>query len=180
MREFVKSDPAQAWREWMFYVALVLFTFQIWNFACHFLLIVLLFETNQHFPTWFEGLNGPVLGSLTYLLPVLAFAVYLARGGTKPLVRCFQFLFPSRLTFILVALTLVLVVHTHHFFYDIPEGIWWILMGRIDDGQHTLDSRNWYSQFWTNFLMTESVALTIVALITWLMPTRNRKTSKCA
>jgi hypothetical protein len=64
--EFVKSDPALVWHERVFYVALVLFTFQMWNFACHFLLMVFLFGIHQHFPTWFEALNGPALGSLTY------------------------------------------------------------------------------------------------------------------
>src|SRR5450432_2885134 len=33
--EFVKANPAAVWRERGFCVVLVLFTFQIWNFACH-------------------------------------------------------------------------------------------------------------------------------------------------
>jgi hypothetical protein len=178
--EFVKADPIQAWRERVFYAALVLFTFQIWNFACHFLLRVLLFGTTRDFPTWFEGWNGSVIYPFTHMLPIVAFAIFLVRSGVKPLIRSFHFFFPLRSSFILVSLTLVLAIHTHPYFYDFQGSSWWILMGRINVGQHTPNSLNWFFQFWTNFLMTESVALTLVALITWLMPTRNRKIPKCA
>jgi hypothetical protein len=178
--EFVKVDPDKAWRGRVFCTALVLFTFQVWNFACHLLLMLLLLVTNHYFPTWFEGLNGSISYTLTYLLPIVAFAIFLVRSGVKHLIRSFQFFFPSRSSFILVSLTLVLAIHTHPYFYGIHRGSWWILTGRIDVGQYILDSRNWFSQFWTNFLMTENVALTLVALITWLMPTRNRKIPKCA
>jgi hypothetical protein len=111
-------------------------------------------------------------------LPILAFAVFLALGGTKHLVRCFQFIFPSRLTFVLVALTVVLFVHTHAFSCGIPRELWWIVMGRIDFMRTTMATGHWASEFLTNFLITECLALTLIALIAWLMPTQNPRTPK--
>jgi len=98
----------------------------------------------------------------------------------KHLIRGFQLLFPSRLIFFLVSLTLILAIHNYPFLYYFQGGSWWLLLGRMDDGQMPLASGHWISQFFMHFSSFERLALTLVTLIAWLMPVERRQTLRRA
>ena len=179
--EFVKANPAAVWRERGFCVVLVLFTFQIWNFACHFLLMLLLVGIHYFSKNWFEGISFSTFDTWAFYLAIVAFALFLVGSGVKPLIRSFQLVFPSRLIFILASLILILFIHNHHNLFDISGGILCIGMDSMAIMRIRMTSGDWISQFCTVFVLTESLALTLVILVAWLMPTRKkRKTPKHA
>ena len=176
--EFVKADPAAVWRERVFWALVILLVLQIWNVACAYLwrIIILPAPITDYFPAWLERLRGSVFYTLAYVIPIFAFVAFLARGGLNHLIRSFQFLFPSRFRLILAAFILVLALH----FFDKSGGLLWIGMGRSEGVWTTTASGNWISQYCTDLLFTESLPLTFVVLITWLMPPQNQTTPKRA
>jgi hypothetical protein len=188
--EFVKANPEVCWQERVFWMALILFSLQIWILACRFLLKIPLMGMYDYFPKQLDRMGGPIFIFLTSFLPILAFAVYFVRGGIKPLIQIFQFLFRSRLIFITTAPTLILIIHTHFYFFDWP-GTSWIGMGRTMGGQMMSStgammtdgnylSNNYLSQFSTDFLFTERLPLMLVVLIALFMPTQKQKAPKHA
>lgn len=183
--EFMKVDPAVHWHERMFWMALILFSLQIWILACRFLLKIPLTGMYDYFPKQLDPMDSSIFFLLSSFLPIVAFVVYFVRGGIKPLVAIFQFLFRSRLIFITTALILILIIHTHSYFFDWP-GTSWIGIGRTMGGQTMVStgpamaSDNYISQFCSGFLSAESLALTLVALIALFMPTQKQKAPKHA
>jgi hypothetical protein len=186
--EFMKVDPAVCWQERVFWMALILFSLQIWVLACRFLVKIPLMGMYDYFPKQLDRIGGPIFIFLTSFLPILAFAVYFVRGGIKPLVQIFQFLFRSRLIFITTALTLILIIHSY--FFDWP-GTSWIGIGRTMGGQIMSStgammtsgnyiSNNYLSQFCMDFLFTERLPLMLIVLITLFMPTQKQKAPKHA
>jgi hypothetical protein len=186
--EFMKVDPAVCWQERVFWMALILFSLQIWVLACRFLVKIQLMGMYDYFPKQLDRIGGPIFIFLTSFLPILAFAVYFVRGGIKPLVQIFQFLFRSRLIFITTALTLILIIHSY--FFDWP-GTSWIGIGRTMGGQIMSStgammtsgnyiSNNYLSQFCMDFLFTERLPLMLIVLITLFMPTQKQKAPKHA
>jgi hypothetical protein len=186
--EFMKINPAVRWQERVFWMALILFSLQIWILACRFLVKIPLIGMYDYFPKQLDRMGGSIFIFLTSFLPILAFAVYFVRGGIKPLIQIFQFLFRSRLIFITTALTLILIIHSY--FFDWP-GTSWIGMGRTMGGQIMSStgammtagnyiSNNFLSQFCMDFLFTERLPLILVFLIALFMPAQRRLTLKRA
>jgi hypothetical protein len=170
--EFVKADPAKVWRERAFWIVLMLSIIEFWFTTTNYLSR----QINtaiwyHHLPSWFQWLFDycPPLFNFYFTLlnyfPILCLVFLLARGRMNWVERAFQFVFRSRLQFVLTALALVFVFH----YYDTSTL-----------GVMTLPNAYWLFQYCSDLLFTKICPLSLIALIAWLMPAQNRKTLKRA
>jgi len=174
--EFVKANPTVVWREWTFWMVLSLAAFQLWNKTYLYLsdkqFVVRQFDMHHHLiwigPFWVQhgGLFAILFPTLFYLLPLVCLIIIFANGWMNWFERAFRFIFRSRLQFILTALALVLIVN----YYNDDTS----MSGTFMYGS------NWFLQYCTNILVTNVWPLTLIALVTWLMPKEKRKTLKLA
>ena len=175
--ECVKANPATVWREWVLWFTTVLFGFTLWQKICDCLWT--LFDSDIipdwvrfYIPLWLESM----LHSLLFLqgvyfsvhyLPLICFAIYVTRGRIGKVRLLWHFLSESRLRFVFLALVLVLMVYSLNAAIDYHLLIWrfpgisvWAML--------------------VNMVFSASWPLTLIAMITWLLPAQNRKTPKSA
>jgi hypothetical protein len=166
--EFVKANPAAVWRERAFWIVLLLAALQLWNKVCPD------FEGKivLHSPTWFSHhwASVELLQSLVYILPIICFVTFLANGRMNWMDSAFRFVFRSRLRFVTISLPVVLILQLF-----ISSG-----SGEPADFVNAMYFTNGFLEMGSNFFIAEIWPLTVIALITWLMPTQNRRTPKRA
>jgi len=113
--EFAKADPAKAWRERVFWVAIGLFAMYLWSGVPLYLMdsihsrIIYLVAHNFFLPEWVlfylpfrpqsaveQLLRNPIFDILFRFLPLICLVALLARGRLGRAVSASQFLFQSR------------------------------------------------------------------------------------
>ena len=178
--EFFKADPVKIWRERAFWIVIVVTVFQLWiKISPHLWEKIAFPHWNHHDAStaqpasWLQYVllssNGvlsyPLFQMLCNILPVFCFVIFFAKGRMNWVDRAFRFIFRSRIQFVLMSLALVLVFN----YYDDSVG-----------ALTTVAGNNWFFQYCTNVLFTNLWPFTLIILITWLMPSQNRKTPKRA
>ena len=165
--EFVKADPAKAWRERIVWMSIGLLLLHVWSSATFFVGVM--------FPDYF--FRGDVNSMLFYQTivfgPIIWIAISLALGRIKKISVFGSLLFRSRLHFVVITTAAVALL----------LGFDWL--------QQYIQTSRAFQQFpnmprqillqpeWRLFAKEIGPCICI-ALITWLMPTQNRKTPKRA
>jgi hypothetical protein len=181
--EFVKASPIVIWRERAFWIVLSLAVFHLWNNlwnnVCPYLQTKefagpqLVIDNTHHQFVWsgpFGYYYGPLFVTLFpvvfYLLPVVGLIIIFAKGWMDWFDRAFRFLFRSRLQFGLMALASVLI----SYYYNNDTSLTGTFMYGSEGS----------SLFYFDILVANVWPLSLIVLVTWLMPTQNRKTAKRA
>jgi len=171
--EFVKADPAKVWRERAFWIVLMLSIVKLWFTTSDYLLRQINSAIWSHHLAapfeWLYEFNIPLFDFYLTLLnyfPILCLLFFLAQGRMDWVGRLFQFIFRSRLQFVLTALALVLVFDFYSDYSTVGVMAW--------------PRALWFFQYCSNFLFNQICLLSFIFLIAWLMPTQNRKTPKRA
>jgi len=161
--EFVKADPARAWRERVFWMAIAFFIFELWATISGLL--------STLFPSFF-GRFGAVDQIVWYavfdaLIIWIVISLVLGRITNKSVV--WSFLFSSRLLFVVIAAPLFLgfsFLQRYLQYIRLPHAF--------------LQDHKFVSAEWTSFLAYLFQHSLLIVLIVWLIPTQNRKTPKRA
>jgi len=178
--EFEKADPARAWRERAFWIVLALSAIQLWTTACPYLWAEIVSWTH-YLPSWFQDqkiIDYDPLYTLAFFSPIFCFVILLAQGRINWVGRGFQFIFRSRLQFVLMALPLILAFHCFNF-SDLVRPTIYSWPFEIKYQMFSTDNY-WLLQYFNNLVLTQGWPLTLLVLIAWLMPAQNRKTQKRA
>jgi len=171
--EFVKADPAAVWRERVFWMAVAVLTTNFWITSIQGLYFFVTNTANKHFPYSFvQALRSPIaFCSLSILSIVLLvwFSVSLSRERATTMRSILQFIFKTRLRFILVSLAMVFAS------YFLEAWNFW-----PHPDQYAVSRTAIMEQLCINFFLHSSLPIAVVALIAWLMPPEYRNTPKCA
>ncbi len=177
--EFVKADSVAIWRERLFWIVTVFFLIQLWSQTVSFFWFLF---RNYFFGRLFDLLPSvaenlvPMLSSqsVSELLPlfsfalVVGFAIFLLRKRLNQCVGKFQFLFKSRVRFLLVFAVFFSAYFLLLFNFALRSGLNEMLYSNITNILFSLGFE--YAFF----------PILLAGLIAWLMPTQNRKTPKRA
>jgi hypothetical protein len=178
--EFVKANPARAWRERAFWIVLALSAIQLWTAVCPYLWGEIVSWTH-YLPSWFQDkriIDYDPLYTFAFFSPIFCFVILLSQGRINWVVRGFQYIFRSRLQFVLMALPVILAIHCYSF-SDLVRPTIYSWPFEIKYQMFSTDNY-WLFQYFNNLVLTQGWPLTLLVLIAWLMPTQNRKTPKRA
>jgi hypothetical protein len=161
--EFVKADPAKIWRERIFWMAIATLTFTFWSHFCGFLEDAL----RALFPDtiWLHQAPGAnLVFLLLFLLPLLAFALFLTHNRIPRAGLKLKLLLKSRIIFCLVLTIMFLTLETCSMIKSLSYA-------RLNHAEQGL---------LVAMLLNTPLPLIAIALATWFLPTQNRKTPKRA
>jgi hypothetical protein len=178
--EFVKENPAKIWRERIFWMAILILAIQLWTQTTSFFWFLF---RNRFFDSLSDLLSPPVVlnlfpllssESVSALLPLFSFAlivgffVFLLRKRLNQSFGKLQFIFKSRLRFLLA-------------FFTIFSGYFLLLVNfalesRLSELLYAPPTEILCSLAFEYALFPVVLAI----LIAWLLPTQNRKTLRCA
>jgi len=171
--EFVKADPARAWRERVFWMALALLVVNLWQMLLSaFPMTARSFAVSRfedilpewvlfYLPNWLRQLPDYPLPLLfrqfVFLMPILCFAVFLASGRLKCRSFFWDCVFKTRKHFVVMGLAIISVL----------ECLILLLVNFLgtNRGHPSLSGF-----FFSNLLW----AFPLIGLIAWLTPTQNR------
>jgi len=165
--EFAKAEPLKAWRERTFWMAVALVAVNLWTaiispfwisyprWTVHRLGDIFPVWVQFYLPNWLCHIEGNhiqlVLMQVMRYLPIVVLALFFAKGRLKYANGALSLILASRIRFFIAMSALFLVAHSFDFYYGEP--------GQIAT-----------SVFLFQFPWTFS----LVALATWLIPSKNR------
>jgi hypothetical protein len=184
--EFVKADPAQIWRERVFFVAVALLAIPVWMGLVSDLSVgitgfvykvshanIMPAWVEVYLPWWAMGLYydlpNLIFKTVLGIVPIIWLAVLLTRGRMNQAVSALLFLFKSRRRFLFVSTVLFLIYYSSCIF----------VLSHVPGGSP--DEKLFRTGVELRLLLTNSIwPAALVALIAWLLPAQNRKTPKRA
>jgi hypothetical protein len=170
--EFTKTNPAAVWRERLFWMIIALLALNLWGGLC--ISIMALFTPHENHAFQLFNFLRPLLN----VLPFILFAVLVLRGRTIKnfiIKRAWDFLFSSRMRFVIVATILVVTVNFLHFVMQIVDMKHYSETG----GAHLPPGLE--GMMLSSFLFENSFwPVMLILLIACLMIPQNRKTPKRA
>ncbi|HEY1663945.1 MAG TPA: permease prefix domain 1-containing protein [Verrucomicrobiae bacterium] len=169
--EFMKSNPAQAWRERALWTAVILLGFNLWQTICAVLSLTHFFGPHYifvpewvqfYFPLWLDNMLDSwqlrqIVLFILHFLPLVWLVVYATNGPLGKSRSLWNNLTASRLRVVSLTLGLVFIVHLLYAFFQkeqFPKMSAW----------NTFD----------NLIISASWPLILVAMITWLKPQRQK------
>jgi hypothetical protein len=157
--EFEKADPAKVWRGRVLWMAVGNLFVNFWT------------ELVNYIPmhNWLNHLAYAYIYCLMYYLPLALFAIMLAKYGANKTFSSFIRIFPSRLRFAIFSISVVIFICVTQVFIENKQLL-----------QVHTPSVNMMSLAYLRLFEGLIWPLALVALLVWLMPTQNRKTSKYA
>jgi hypothetical protein len=157
--EFLKADAAKVWRERVFWMAAGSLFVNFW--------IKLVGYIPMH--NWQNHPLFAYIYFLIYYLPLVLFAILLAKFGANKIFSFFTRGFPSRLWFAVFSMSVVIFICITQTFIEYEQ-----LVPSYSSGVNLMD-------FICLRLFSDLIwPLALVALLVWLMPMPNRKTPKHA
>jgi hypothetical protein len=178
--EFVKENPTKIWRERIFWMAILILAIQLWTQTVSFFWFLF---RNRFFDSLSDLLSPPAVlnlfpllssESISRLLPLFSFALivgffaFLLRKRLNQFLGKFQFIFKSRLRFLLV-------------FFAIFSGYFLLLVNfALESSLSELLYAKPPEILCTLAFEYALFPIVLAILIAWLMPTQNRKTPKRA
>jgi hypothetical protein len=176
--EFVKANPTAIWRERAFWVAVTIFVIQLWSQTVSFFWFLFRGDLFGHllklFPSYIGWLSILSSESVSELLPLFSFvfvigvAMLLLRKRLNRCVEKFQFVFQSRLRFLLA----FGAIFSAYFLLLIN----FALRSNLNEVLYSTLAKILIS-LWFEYALFPTI---LACLIIWLMPTQNRKTPKRA
>jgi hypothetical protein len=182
-QEFVKANPTEIYRERVFWLAVGLLIYRMWNTLTSSFIGPLYSRFNPpagdrlenvlpqwvafYFPIWLQNLHFQsfiylFLASINFSL-VLAVLICVARGKLEKLRSMFEVAFNSRLRFVIIAmLSLFLVSVVSNLIYN------------------SLSVNIFRRGYLVTYLAGAFWDSWIIAVIAWLMPSQNRSASQLA
>ncbi|HVU09595.1 MAG TPA: permease prefix domain 1-containing protein [Verrucomicrobiae bacterium] len=170
--EFVKENPAKVWRERLFWMIIALLALNLWGGFCS--SITALFTPHENHTFQLLNFLRPFLNVSLFIF----FAVFVLRGWTIKnftIKRAWNFLFFSRLHFVIVATILVVAVNFLHFVLQMAE------MQHYSEtmGAHLPPGLG--KIIFSSYLFENSLwPIMLIVLAAWLMIPQNRKIPKHA
>jgi uncharacterized membrane protein YvlD (DUF360 family) len=181
-QEFVKANPAEVYRERVFWLAFGFLIYRLWNSLASSLTSAVSIRASfpgtslgHWLPNWVSCYVPMGLCSENYLmflswalyivnsLLVMAVLICVVRGQIEKLRPIVAFLFYSRVRFVLIAMLSLFIVTV------VSNLIFNSLCGEMLRGKFL--ATYLYSAFWSTL---------IVAIVAWLMPSQNRSASQLA
>lgn len=167
--EFVKADPAKVWRGRVFWVAIALLMLQIWD-SINFYFVALM----PNVLAVGDNVYSRLLSSTIFCGPIVLIAIFLVLGRMNKESVVWNYLFSSRLLFVVWAAVLILAANILHeysqklyFYHTLPI-------------EFRKTPNLGLKFFGLSFLFGFTRPCLLIALTAWLMPTQNRKTPKRA